>query len=170
MTEHTTPPVMEDANVNQVPTEPPYMRTFSSFCGADMTVLCNGIIIGEVQNIEYKETLGFITGEPPIKGFVDVVIFNDEPSIRSAIKHGKVIGTKEKTLRIYAADEFGNRMLVDFVDVEFTERVGSVSIDTVIPVEKYHFTAQDIVFYQKHEFSVKSDDCMNLEVTIHATV
>jgi hypothetical protein len=123
------------------------LTTVTSFSGADMVPTLNGVPIGEIQEITYKESLvpGYDeTGMllPPIKGEVHQVVFDEEPATRGLIQDNN-------KLILFFADEFGKKASLSFIGVSFTERTGGVAVDHLVIKEIYHFIADDVVYDQR---------------------
>lgn len=121
-------------------TEEKKYKTYTSYSGADMMVIVNGDIVGEVMSILWKEDLQSGT----YTGYIDSMIFEDEPLIKQALR--KTNAQAGTTLHIALGNEFGQKTMIEFVDVMFVDRVGKLDVDTAHLEERYTFTANDMAF------------------------
>lgn len=131
------------------------VQSFITFSGADIMMIINGAIIGEAQSIHYEENLEFSMG-PAIKGYVEIVVFDNEPGIRKALRT-RPDPAEYPSLAMAAANEFGQKMIMAFKDVRFTTRTGKMDVDTVLLHERYHFEASDIVYLNDFEITHTPD-------------
>jgi hypothetical protein len=158
-----------EKEVNVEETSPRYVKTLTAFSGMDTHVEVNNMAVGEVQEIRYTENLKnaiFFAErdqEAPIVGEVDVVLFNEEPTLKQAIR--KRVGFHD-SFKLIWCNEFGVKMTATFVDAVFTKRQAKLSVDDVVMKETYTFEAKDIKYDVELTTPIPAEPIQNAKLTI----
>lgn len=131
---------------------------------ADVVIRAHGQNI-EHHSVHYSDNLfktailnsnGTIESDPPVTGWVDCLQQFGIPQLRQAIRHHRYddehsvekqngVHPLESNIVIDYANEFGNRMRKTFVDGRFTKIESDIELYDAVFVDRYHFTASDIV-------------------------
>lgn len=136
----------------------------TTFSGADSIIILNGVVLGEITDMEYEEDLDSFNFHR-IKGFVESILFSGgQPSIRKALR--KSLNGAHHFV-IYFATEYGTKMLLRFENVRFTTRKGGLKIDAVVQSDKYYFEASDTTYHT--DFTINFLGENGVEIT-YATV
>lgn len=118
--------------------------TTRSFTGLEAITVVNGQVIGEINEVFYKEVFGVMTaeqGEPfpqRVQGYMDVIIFDREPPIRKAIN-----GNFDEFVILFG-NEYGDKFSIQFPGFALKERTANIRPDTMMMYERYHFGADAI--------------------------
>jgi len=122
-----------------------YRRTVTTFSGADALVVLNGNIIGEVQNIVWNED--FQSGDDPrVSGYVDVVMFETD-----GFKNALVENLQDTKLCVVFSNEYGQQAWTQFIDPVFSDMDTEISVDMILQMARYNFTAEDTKMERLHE-------------------
>lgn len=114
-------------------------RVFTTYSGADMSVFVNGRVVGEIEQIDWKEDM--LDGV--YDGYIDVTIFGDECGLKAALREQE---GDETIFELHFMSEHGQSTIIEFVDITFVERKGVFSTDMTALMERYKFLASDMVF------------------------
>jgi hypothetical protein len=149
-------PLVEEKSLGNLDENQSPSSVFCSLSGGDIgSVIINSVSIPEVQSIRFVEDLQ-VLDRPPVSGYVDVVVFNEEPRIRSAIKR-----QFPSVFTLDLQNEYGAWMNYNFKNAKFTKRVGGLSVDDITFTERYYFVADAVVikngFMPDESISIKSE-------------
>lgn len=127
-----------------------YSRTFTSFSGADYIAVLNNKVIGEFQGYNFKETLGVIldengdrTSKRKFIGVMQICVFDCEPVFREILK------PEGNEFTLFFGNEYGQRGVIEFENIEFTERHGGVAIDDIVMTERYIYKCDNHLMSKK---------------------
>lgn len=136
---------------------PRYSRALTSYCGADAMFVVNGQIIGEAQEINWRQ---FLKRPYPdgyaLHGKVLLTVFNKEP-----LKHVIQARPEKTTMGIIFANEYGQSSFARFVNPEFVYFEGGIGVDNIIMDTTYHFVADDYIMMEHNDRIYLDNDELN---------
>lgn len=150
--------------------EETYMKSYTSFSGADMVPTLNGQVIGEVYEVKFEENL--VNPEDiwyPITGYVDVCIF-DKDTFRQTLL------PVNNEFVLSAANEYGQSMMIDFNSIIFLKREGGIAVDNAMMMERYSFKAKEVLYkngvplVKEAEPSLARDEFEAIQAIVEETI